>query len=73
MKAKVTAIESGGSFLDGERRISLRIEEADSMYRTIRVRESLLTFPVQLDDEVVITFANLSQVMMNTLARGAVR
>ena len=40
MKAKIVAISSGSQFVDGEQRITLRIEQADSMFNEIRIKRS---------------------------------
>jgi len=42
MKATIVAIESASKFTDKERRVTLRFQEADSMFSEIRIAESKL-------------------------------
>lgn len=57
MLAKVTAIESGSQFLDGRRRITLKLKSADSMYDRVRLSErDIAIVGLRLDDEIELTF-----------------
>jgi hypothetical protein len=53
MKAKIVQIASGKEFTDGEVRVTLRFDEADSIYDTLRVRWSRfkMSDSPQLDQE----------------------
>ncbi len=52
MKAKVIAIESGSRFKDGQNRITIHFEDADSVHSSIRVPQSVLGTTVELDEEI---------------------
>jgi hypothetical protein len=56
MKAKVTEISSGQQYTDGERRVTLRVEEADGMFNSLRIPLSKLNLKeIELDEELEIT------------------
>jgi hypothetical protein len=53
LTGKVVKVESAESFTDSKRRATIRVEQADSMYREVRL--SMEDFEFELDQEVVIT------------------
>lgn len=63
MKATVVQIASATQFNDGKRRITLRFEAADTLYRELRVTEDILGRAVNLDDEVELALIPLSNVI----------
>ena len=61
MKATIVGIESGSKFTDGEQRVTLRFEEADPVFREIRVPQSALgLIPMLLDTEIKVTMAEIT-------------
>ena len=61
MKATIVGIESGSKYTDGEQRVTLRFEEADPMFREIRVPQSVLgPISMLLDTEIKVTMAEIT-------------
>jgi len=57
MKARIIAIQSGSDYQDGERRVEILFDEADKMYRRLRIPEKLLgMIGLQLDNEIIVDF-----------------
>lgn len=63
MKAKVVEVISGSQFIDRERRVVLKFDLAESMFRELRVRESMLPHKVELDDEIEFSVIPLTAVV----------
>lgn len=59
MRAKVVSIESASGFVDGEERLTLRIEDADAGFSRVRLRRGVIdtTHSLNLDDEISLTIA----------------
>ena len=61
MKATIVGIESGSKYTDGEQRVTLRFEEADLVFREIRVPQSALgPISMLLDTEIKVTMAEIT-------------
>jgi len=61
MKATIVGIESGSKYTDGEQRVTLRFEEADPVFREIRVPQSALgPISMLLDTEIKVTMAEIT-------------
>ena len=61
MKATIVGIESGSKYTDGEQRVTLRFEEADPVFREIRVPQSVLgPISMLLDTEIKVTMAEIT-------------
>lgn len=59
MKGRVVMVESGTGFNDGERRITIRLNDADMMFDRVRLRESALGLrDVRLDMELDVEIEN---------------
>lgn len=57
MKARVVSIESGSVFTDGQRRITIKLDGADSFHSRVQVSESALGIAgLKLDDELDVGF-----------------
>jgi hypothetical protein len=62
MKATVVSIESASKFVDDEQRVTLRFEDADAVYRELRLPVSKLGLNglgsgPHLDQEVEVTLS----------------
>lgn len=57
MRARVIGIESGKDYTDQQRRIKIRIEDAETWQRDITMREDALgVFAVAIDDQLEVEF-----------------
>jgi hypothetical protein len=59
MKAKVVSVQSGSTFVDKKRRVTLKFEDADSVYNEIRIPDADLELDQMVDVELEISYAKI--------------